>query len=565
MRLIKAKKLVDDDTVSFEVFTGSNIPPYVVLSHTWEKGQEVSYANSKSKTSKTKKGYKKIKKTCEFARKQRPPIEYVWVDTCCIDKSSSAELTEAINSMFKWYEQAKCCFVYLCDLDKPQGPRVVDSLALGKCRWFHRGWTLQELIAPAAVYFYSRTWDLIGSKQQLSSQISAVTGIETEVLDQRVPLSAILVAKRMSWAANRKTTREEDIAYCLLGIFDINIPIIYGEGHKAFKRLQEELIRSTYDLSIFAWTPVEDDRKSMYCGFLANSPDAFALCSNLVPVDMFWEVRGELVATSTSLQLKAPNYEMKYNGKHQYFLRLNCCYPADEKDEKCLAVPMRKIYSQTYLRARILPLSTESTTFGLMSCPLDEIGPQTLVLLTNLPQSLGYRSLTMGQSQDITALTRFAAVQFDSHPEFPSWDGQSLEGFPRKSWDVQDHLFFSPRGSASNWGAVSLGEMGITSAIFFCYWYKQSAGWDCKGTLIGLNDNYNWMDVWRELFITAQEFDYRADYVLHQLSHYQVDMEKRTTSIRRQGGTANVFFTIQKSNGRGICNEHFWKVTIGIR
>jgi hypothetical protein len=191
------------------------------------------------------------------------------VDTCCIDKSSSAELTEAINSMFQWYKNAVVCYAYLSDLSPRQDAVMKDlgvddsredySLAskneLQGCKWFTRGWTLQELIAPKIVRFYDETWAFRGTKDDLAKPIELITDIDNAVLRSCQTLADISIAKRMTWASKRKTTRVEDVAYCLLGIFDVNMPLLYGEGNKAFTRLQEEIIKNNNDLSIFGWSP----------------------------------------------------------------------------------------------------------------------------------------------------------------------------------------------------------------------------------------------------------------------------------------------------------------------
>jgi hypothetical protein len=167
----------------------------------------------------------------------------------CIDKSSSAELTEAINSMFCWYREAAKCYVYLSDVsmhDYDQTDHCSQSPwepAFRKSRWFTRGWTLQELIAPESVEFFSSEGKRLGNKKSLERQVHDITGIPIQAL-QGNPLSALSVTERMSWAAKRETTRKEDEAYSLLGIFDIHMPLIYGEGEKAFLRLKEEIDKS---------------------------------------------------------------------------------------------------------------------------------------------------------------------------------------------------------------------------------------------------------------------------------------------------------------------------------
>lgn len=170
---------------------------------------------------------------------------------CCIDKTSTAELSEAINSMFSWYKNAWVCYAYLSDVpDDADLSGHTSSFALS--RWFTRGWTLQELIASPDVIFYSVNWQSLGSKLGLCDLLTKITGIDEEVLKYR-NLESTCVAKKMSWAANRKTTRIEDTAYCLLGIFDVSMPLLYGEGAKAFTRLQEEIMKVSDDQTLFAW------------------------------------------------------------------------------------------------------------------------------------------------------------------------------------------------------------------------------------------------------------------------------------------------------------------------
>jgi hypothetical protein len=180
-----------------------------------------------------------------------------------IDKTSSAELTEAINSMYSWYREAAVCYAYLSDVLTKDGidieNRSIGSFA--KSRWFTRGWTLQELLAPTNVLFYDADWAEIGSKAELCEDVSIITGIPSQALAGATHLGAFPIAERMSWASTRSTTRVEDAAYCLLGIFDVNMPLLYREGYKAFSRLQDEIMRTSTDQSIFAWA---DPKASIY-------------------------------------------------------------------------------------------------------------------------------------------------------------------------------------------------------------------------------------------------------------------------------------------------------------
>jgi len=242
MRLLEVKA---GEEFSLREFSGNNIPPYAILSHTWgPDGEEVTFRDLVDQTGKDKVGYAKI----EFCgrRATADDLKYFWVDTCCIDKSSSAELTESINSMFHWYQKAAKCYVYLSDVsvhDADQVDRRWRS-ALLQSRWFSRGWTLQELIAPASVEFFSREGEQLGDKKSLEIEISEITEINVLALRGH-PLSTFSIEDRMSWAAKRTTTREEDNAYCLLGIFDVYMPLIYGEGQRALTRLNKKVHKSS--------------------------------------------------------------------------------------------------------------------------------------------------------------------------------------------------------------------------------------------------------------------------------------------------------------------------------
>ncbi|KAK7397683.1 hypothetical protein QQX98_012947 [Neonectria punicea] len=226
-------KLINATTLKIKSFHDSVQVPYAILSHTWE-GDEVTFEDMQDLAMARKKttSFSKIKETCRIALLSH--LHYVWVDTCCVDKSSSAELSEAINSMFRWYRDA------------------------ANCRWFSRGWTLQELIAPTNVVFYDAEWNWLGTKHGAAENLHAITGIDKEVQEETKPLTNTALARRMSWAATRKTTRVEDVAYCLLGIFDVNMPMLYGEGPRAFARLQQEILRESTDLSLFAWRSNEE-------------------------------------------------------------------------------------------------------------------------------------------------------------------------------------------------------------------------------------------------------------------------------------------------------------------
>ncbi|TVY12599.1 Vegetative incompatibility protein HET-E-1, partial [Lachnellula arida] len=239
MRLLEYN---NDGVLSLTEFFESDIPKYAILSHRWA-AEEVTFKDWLDGTSKSKAGYGKIRFCGEQAR--RDGLQYFWVDTCCIDKSSSTELAEAINSMFRWYQKAAICYVYFSDVSKRKrkandtSAECVWESAFRDSEWFTRGWTLQELIAPTSVEFFSKDWEQLGNKRSLEQQIYEITGIPAKAL-RGSSLSDFSITERMSWAEQRETTRKEDHAYSLLGIFDVYMPLIYGEGKEhAFKRLRE--------------------------------------------------------------------------------------------------------------------------------------------------------------------------------------------------------------------------------------------------------------------------------------------------------------------------------------
>ena len=271
MRLIKIR----NPELTLEEFNDLEIPPYAILSHTWQD-DEISFSDLPlySNGASYKAGHAKIVAFCAHA--QARGFEYAWIDTCCINKSSTTELSEAINAMYRWYSRAGVCFTYLSDHD-------LEKDSLQESRWFKRGWTLQELIAPREVEFYDKSWRLFGTKSELKTEISRFTGIAESVLAGASP-QFCSIAQRMSWAAGRETTRKEDRAYSLLGLFDVTLPLIYGasDSRNAFILLQEEVIKHSDDQTIFAWDQCFPDTLRGRCGLLADSPDAFAGCSGII-------------------------------------------------------------------------------------------------------------------------------------------------------------------------------------------------------------------------------------------------------------------------------------------
>ncbi|PCD30074.1 hypothetical protein FGRA07_10224 [Fusarium graminearum] len=286
-------------------------PPYAILSHTWYD-DEVSFQDIKSIPTgndlESKAGWFKIEHACRLTLSFG--LSYIWVDTCCIDKSSSAELQEAINSMFRWYKLAQICFAYLSDVSASDDHTAKGS-SFRRSRWFKRGWTLQELIALNEVAFYDKDWKPMFTRGNTVELIEAVTGIRKYLLsnqrrDRRLWTAS--VAERMSWMDERETTRPEDLAYCLLGIFDINMPMLYGEGPKAFQRLQEEIMKKTDDSSLLCWGYQESHNKWRLEGesLLALHPSSFRLCGDIEPCPLVGFNAPSFSMTQRGLQMEVP-------------------------------------------------------------------------------------------------------------------------------------------------------------------------------------------------------------------------------------------------------------------
>jgi hypothetical protein len=245
MRLLQRQ---GNDSFRLVYRVDEQIPPYAILSHTWgSEEDEVTFQDLLNGTYTKRKGHRKL----QFCARQAAEdgLDFFWIDTCCIDKSSSAELQEAIGCMFRWYRDSAKCYVYLEDVSNDSFEYWDDrehdySLQFRESRWFTRGWTLQELLAPKDVKFYTKQGGLIGRKSGMVDWIAEITGIPRDAL-QVTPLSHFNIDQRMKWSEGRKTTRQEDLAYSLLGIFDIQMTLYYGEGReRAFERLERKIRKS---------------------------------------------------------------------------------------------------------------------------------------------------------------------------------------------------------------------------------------------------------------------------------------------------------------------------------
>ncbi|KAK4197364.1 putative vegetative incompatibility HET protein [Triangularia verruculosa] len=348
-------------TKTVEIFGSDNTPPHAILSHTWgNEDDELSFREIKNGLLKPGSiGFFKLDGCCKKA--QLDGLDYVWIDTCCIDKSDHVELSEAINSMFKWYRNAAICYVYLSD--------VSPHNRFSHSRWFRRGWTLQELIAPRELSLYSSNWTFIGSREDLASQIELITGIPEDFLYGNGDFHRASVAQRFSWASKRTTKRKEDMAYCLLGLFDVSLPIIYGDDH-AFARLQREIMIKLRDDSIFAWgldhqlsTEAQPwNGSGASAGVLAESPRDFEQCGRITsrgfhnsPSHKFVIESGFLCITTTI-----------YTAENGVIYGLLSCGLQDHTPEGVVGIPLQANTSgDFYFRpqgcnARLFPKQSEA-------------------------------------------------------------------------------------------------------------------------------------------------------------------------------------------------------------
>jgi len=321
-------RLLHTESLDVVQFSDADIPRYAILSHTWEE-EEVTLQDMQGVHPTSKRGYDKVKRCCAFARANG--FEYMWIDTCCIDKTNSVELSEAINSMYRWYQEAAVCYGFLAD--------VPSRATFSGSRWFTRGWTLQELIAPATVIFLDEGWKVMGSKASLGQDIEDCTGIPAGILSGEDDFEAFSIAQRLSWAAKRTTSRIEDRAYSLLGMFGIHMPLIYGERENAFIRLQEEIMKVSDDQSLFAWKDL-DSRG----GILATSPSAFADSGNIVRLtNPFGTSASSLTVSSRGIQFQV---EILGIGPRMLGLAILQCQegrPGQGQEAKRIAIYLRDL------------------------------------------------------------------------------------------------------------------------------------------------------------------------------------------------------------------------------
>lgn len=415
MRLISTK---NSQVVSI---SEDEIPPYAILSHTWDEdevtlqdmqgfGSKLLSTASRMNLLKAKQGLRKVLDAVKLAASHG--YDWIWIDTCCIDKTSSAELSEAINSMYRWYQNSEVCYVYLGDATAERMAlwNSGDDGVIRSSRWITRGWTLQELIAPQTVLIYSKDWSLIGNShdERLSGYLAHETGIDIGVLSGDIATHEVSVASRMRWASKRKTRRQEDMAYCLMGLFGVNMPLLYGEGAaRSFIRLQTEIIQATDDQTIFAWSapPWEDD-DGRATGLLAESPIYFREAPNMYPMSAWYHSESSIPWSMTNrglmvqLHLRPSNPDSRTNedSKDEFLAILDCTAElklgirdgVELRREFSPAILLRRLWGDQYAR-----LHTDRSQYVAMH---DRSGCQIKTLFVKQDQSVSLPSFTVAET-----------------------------------------------------------------------------------------------------------------------------------------------------------------------
>lgn len=386
MRLVNTSALVQQE------FFDLRLPAYAVLPRTWDDGEvnlqqyvrDLSakddrqasiwayYRSLPRDSTLLTPGWRKMIDSCRIASSHG--LEWIWCDMCCIDNTSSSELSESINSMFHWLQKAEACYAFISDFDSASGHSNLDS-----CRWFTRGWTYQELLAPPKVEFYDRQLRCSGDRLELAARISHTTGIPVGYLTGEPQITEACIAQRKFWASRRETTREGDVAYSLLGIFNVQLPLLYGEGTKAFAKLQKQIRVETRDETIFAWTVF--DRRSyirdpLNFSMLAESPRNFGQAGDIIRVDMR-PVRPPPVFTNQGLELAVPNYIghswidfLKPSPPDRLQTPIACVTRAGKTAGKQLVVTLMRPSADLWVRARLPPATHEiAHTAGFLLYP----------------------------------------------------------------------------------------------------------------------------------------------------------------------------------------------------
>ncbi|KAH0443613.1 het and ankyrin domain protein [Colletotrichum camelliae] len=437
-------KLLHIDTGTLHKSSYPPQVPYAILSHTWSSPAENEWIQYNPGNAVIGTGTSAvcgiITKFCHLARAQG--YEHVWIDAVCVDKTSSADVSETINSLPRYFQRAGVCFVYLADL--PCGPSLPWKDTWAQCRFWNRAWTLQELLLPTKVQFYDVEWHLRGERAAgcLPALISGTTGIDEDILTQQRSLCQTSVACKMSWAARREGTRSEDIAYSLLGIFGVRMPIVYGEGeHRAFRRLQEEVLKTTNDMSLFAWTGAESEERR---GIFADGPWEFVDFGKSTLARLPCTYDGFSALTSKGVLIEGQFAEQS----DALFLDLGV-QKGDEDNFRQYGILLQKRIDGTFERinsklAEKLPTRSEATTMRIIAWRGDlDVTELSHVSVKDAP-------VDVKQSPDSVPAPRRPLRISSEEPTTP----ERISSHPRDSLETET----TPTGSNFNISCLSSSE-----------------------------------------------------------------------------------------------------------
>lgn len=495
-------RLINTTTLELKEFHGPKIPPYAILSHVWSPGQEVTYEEYITSSAQERSGYRKVFELCRLCREGfdlrhlqslvvtesnrsifahtqqlltddwlqafegvQTAIHWAWIDTCCIDQSSSSELSEAIKSMFKWYKNAAVCLVFMPDVDGSnsitQGYAPFHEAHFLSSRWFTRGWTLQELIAPSSIVFYNSDFSPIGNANKtvihspeewiatsgsLHNLIHRATGIDKDVLHDALHdiVNDICIAKRMSWASKRETTKPEDIAYCLIGIFRVNLTLEYGEGAVvAFSRLQRALISRTTDECIYLGFP---STSGVRYGLLSRNPSDFQQCQNVkkCTLETLFSSRATFAMgpRGGEMSLEVP-HGIRQKWSSGYWLMYPLAHTMEHGSTCYMVICVEKSnskYADNADRARKMDVRAFTSESHLLAFEraLRGLSPETYATIdTSIPSTLKStfrQRLTKILMRIVNSILAPARVKLYFSTEervWKSWRGNITEGFSR--------------------------------------------------------------------------------------------------------------------------------------
>lgn len=465
--------------------------------------------------------------------------------------------------MYLWYQRSKVCYVYLADME----PSADFKSALPNCLWFTRGWTLQELIAPDNVVFFDRGWNRRAEKRNLVQELFLITGISEKVLDHTQPLSAMSVAQKMSWASHRATTRIEDTAYCLLGIFGVHMPLMYGEEETAFRRLQEEIMRTTPDLSIFAWRlPPSDDSipfgaqykssKRVYCGFLADSPLLFSQSGSLAKRPFGSRREFSFSNCGIKTQVQTLSYTAPRLNRRSYLLPLDCSWDEDLS----LGVRIKKCGPDQFLR---------EDPWNLVECRgfVSSNPPLQRYLLTDLSEMTMDSNQQMIDSDFFMSQVRTHVLQLDS-----SGSIETYEVWSRARWDDEDRVFLvsgnashdssfitlGVRVNVNKWGIKLPKEVTFKVICFVVGWASPAA----PGPQITIVD-YKKHPMMDDVLARIKLWDHDTHQLWSQLRFRGISKSPEVVfPIPETDLFARVYYTLVLGDDPDVCARKYWKLHI---